>query len=450
VRRSLLTRVKVVVVLKMTLKMSAKDKSRSHRKAPELEEHSLKSVSTTASVDTEPSADRPDLISKEECSIAGLHMWDSLVEELRDVRPGKRANLLKKLSDFLHNYYIPEQVNKWQDTLVGSLAVSLVKGTPAEAILARDCLCACLITIGWDSISAGVYEDAEKKIIASGLRGTSPLVRGAGSEAMGLLAFMGCNDDAKLLSANKFFVDKADHLIEHHKSCGTMDWIEAEGMLIGWTLLSSLWKTSVLAAIDRSPAANLWDFCDTCLNQSSSPPLTLIAGRCVATIIDSVWALTEFSQDCTDGKALSRGRVLEKIREICRTSGSHTSFRGQGKAERQEETALFRMILSTAESGEAPATVMCMVIGGQQQNTSLNGWINLNRYEIMKKYLRGAIAGHLSSNPAFSYIFGDAFDQFLDSGKGQDAFHKKESLKNRQRLRCWLRDQKVLGQHWLE
>jgi len=164
-----------------------------------------------------------------------------------------------------------------------------------------------------------------------------------------------------------------------------------------------------------------------------------------------VWALTEFPEDCTDGKALSRGLVVDKIREICRTSGSHTSFRGQGKAERQEETALFRMILTTAESGEAPATVMCMVIDGLQHNTSLNGWINLNRYEIMKKYLRGAIAGHLSSNPAFAYIFGDAFDQLSDvSGKGQDPFHKKESVKNRQRLRCWLRDQKVLGQNWLE
>jgi len=430
-----------------------KKENKRHNKGSDDGGSDIQSVSTTSGEPDSNSTRSKDSnaakVKTTGCDISSQDVWNGLMDQLMELKPGRRLAVIKSVSACLQKDYLPDQVHNWRDTLIEGLANSVSKGTPSEAVDACECLGAALFTVGRDVLPVGLYEDVEKKLRGTSERGGTPRVRGAATEVLGLLAFMGCNDDSKLVAANEFFLQKSSVLsgkastVNGHSSNEQSD-DEAEGTLVGWSLLATLWRTSAIGAINDSPSCYLWDFCEKCLF-SGSPSLKAAAGSTVAMIVQSQCTMTGVTT--TDGTGGGRGKVLSLIGDITRTSGEGASHRGGlSKIEKRDQSAHFRQVLYTLESGLFPEMNVC--IGSRQRTLLFQTWIAFNRYEFLKKYLKGSLASHMAYNPhAAAVIGGDPGFVVEEDCSVYDLKERHQSQKIRQKQRGWLRDQKHI---WME
>lgn len=385
--------------------------------------------------------------------------WDETMAALDRTRAGRRIMLLKRVNDLLSSQYLPEHVFHSRRVLLPLLASSIDKGGVEEALLACQCLNPVLATIGEDELNPLEYRMLKTSFqrVAETHDGR---LRAAAASAIGLLGFLGCQDDTETEDVLRWFVASAtdasfERPVERYdipedgffnnamasSAVTAMDAFESdlfyfEGLLQGWALMATRWPSEVLGNWDEGPAQDLLDFAMRCLGQNEGPHIRVQGCLCLALLLEAKWRLfyaeNEFGRP-GDHLAELEVRYATLLDLVEQLSGNEPKrqqrYRGLSKDERKDQRSLFRMLARTLESGEGPSKSVCL--GSRARTTVLHSWVAVVRYEMFREALTGSLAAHMLDNETVIGSVGAA-DRAYSISAGAHMTEADETVRTKQ------------------
>ncbi|CEM27328.1 unnamed protein product [Vitrella brassicaformis CCMP3155] len=352
----------------------------------------------------------------EESTTGSAGSFEELLEQLAAKRGSTRIAALDGALKLLRKEYADEVVSGCTETILSRLCGCIKKGDAKEAVLACDVLGVVLITLGSPALSAGQYEYCVGNVQRSYASQRSPQVKSRIATVLALMAFLGCDDDTKVHEMVEWMRARAAHIdLSKTEKEGDSESVQCEGILDGWTLLSSLQPPRDLADITQSPASDLWDLAFRGLH-GQSVDLRSTAGSSLALMLEAKWRAEDSDTTLQELEAV-RSEEMALLRQL---GGSNTQrTRGLTKDELKEQRATFRQILEVAETGSCSPFKFYM--GSRRKELQIATWSAICRYELLKSFLQGGMLPHMQDNPVVRALIRMEDVEGADNGFGAPA-----------------------------
>eukprot|EP00914_Ancora_sagittata_P007942 GHVO01015654.1.p1 GENE.GHVO01015654.1~~GHVO01015654.1.p1 ORF type:complete len:409 (+),score=52.49 GHVO01015654.1:36-1262(+) len=328
--------------------------------------------------------------------------WDFAVDNLRDTRVGKRTPLLLSMVDCLTSTYAHDKVERWRDTIISCCLDSVQRGSQTEAVLGSQCIGIACLSQGKEEIPTDLYDECMRKLQVTASRSADMYIRMISSVLIGIIGLIGCDDDARMNETIKWFEKRSQacRLAGDSKTRSTNEAAEAQGLLLGWQLVSTGLSNSILAQhYSGSSSASQWSFALKCVRHADYN-LQLVAGETIAMLMDAKWRT--HSTVSIDKMERRHAEEVAIIRQLSSTSGARDLSRHLGKDDKREQISRFRQILATVEEGTPPEVGLC--VGSRSRTLTLKSWVSICRYDIARIFLRGSFSLHLEANPTLIFL----------------------------------------------